>query len=78
VNKVYSLRKYIIEYINREDIDFLKELIKRYHPMSLPSKSGWALRHRWFAYIIDGMDIYVELHGFMIVLHLRELHAYLI
>jgi hypothetical protein len=54
VNKVYSLRKYIIEYINREDIDFLKELIKRYHPMSLPSESGWALKHRWFAYIIDG------------------------
>jgi hypothetical protein len=44
----------LVELKNREDVEFVRELIKRYHSQGLPRGGGAARRHRFFAWVCSG------------------------
>ena len=39
---------------SREDIEFARQLVARYHSRGLPRGGAAARRHRWFAWVCDG------------------------
>jgi len=51
---VEPARTGLVELLKKDDIDFARILIKRYHPLGLPQGGGAARDHRWFAWVVDG------------------------
>jgi len=44
----------VVELVDREDIELLKALIRRYHSQGVPRGGGASRHHRYFVYVVDG------------------------